>query len=305
MGFDYIYISCLLFLNLLIDDWKLYQSSLFIMKTLEQFLSDYLGKSKGYPDGKYVGECLSIVKIYIKECFGINPPPSGTNSAYGYWSNFPNPLGEVFEKVENTDTLIPEKGWIVIWKPWETNKYGHIAIIKDGNLNNFNSYDQNWGTKNFVEINHTYDNVIGFLKPKSIIEDMTDNEKKILGIVNENGLSEGDIRWLVDLKKNQTVPNLEKKVEALEFQITAINSQLEQLTEKYANNEKELKNQQKVLSTANQTISNISAELETANKEKTNYKSWYESKCKELNELKSKTTLIENIINFIKKLFKK
>ena len=89
-----------------------------MMKTLEQFLSDYLGKSKGYPDGKYVGECLSIVKIYIKECFGINPPASGTNSAYGYWSNFPNPLGEVFEKVGNTDTLIPEKGWIVIWKPW-------------------------------------------------------------------------------------------------------------------------------------------------------------------------------------------
>lgn len=63
------------------------------MKTLEQFLSDYLGKSKGYPEGSFVGECLSIVKIYIKECFGINPPPSGTNSAYGYWSNFPNPLG--------------------------------------------------------------------------------------------------------------------------------------------------------------------------------------------------------------------
>jgi len=66
------------------------------MKTLEQFLSDYLGKSKGYPDdNSYKGECLSIYKIYIKECFGINPPPSGTNSAYGYWSNFPNPLGEV------------------------------------------------------------------------------------------------------------------------------------------------------------------------------------------------------------------
>ncbi len=26
------------------------------MKTLEQFLSDYLGKSKGYPDGQYVGD---------------------------------------------------------------------------------------------------------------------------------------------------------------------------------------------------------------------------------------------------------
>jgi len=55
------------------------------MKTLEQFLSDYIGKSKGYPDDNYYkGECLSIVKIYIKECFGILPPPSGSGSAYGY-----------------------------------------------------------------------------------------------------------------------------------------------------------------------------------------------------------------------------
>ena len=66
------------------------------MISLQEFLTKYLGQSKGYPDGSYVGECLSIVKLYIKECFGINPPPSGTNSAYGYWSNFPSPLDTVF-----------------------------------------------------------------------------------------------------------------------------------------------------------------------------------------------------------------
>ncbi len=118
------------------------------MITLDEFLKKYLDGSWGYPDNNsYRGECLSATKLYIKECFGVNPPASGSGSAYGYWSNFPNPLGKVFEKIENTDDLIPEKGWIVIWKPWDTNKYGHIAIIKDANSNTFNSYDQNWGNK--------------------------------------------------------------------------------------------------------------------------------------------------------------
>ena len=276
------------------------------MKTLEQFLSDYLGKSKGYPDGKFVGECLSICKIYIKECFGINPPASGSGSAYGYWSNFPSPLGEVFEKVENTIDLVPEKGWIGIMKPWKENPYGHIFIVADGSTKNIcKNWAQNWTSKTFQLESNKYTHIIGYLKPKSIINDMTDNEKTILGLINNNGITEGDIRWVIDLKAKQTVPKLEKKVSDLETEISEIKQQLGELTEKYNNNEKELMSYQTSLTTANQMIENISEELETANKEKTNYKSWYEAKCKELNELKYKTTLIENIINFIKSLFKK
>jgi len=277
------------------------------MKTLEQFLSDYLGKSKGYPDdNSYKGECLSICKLYIKECFGINPPVSGSGSAYGYWSNFPNPLGERFEKVLNTDDLIPQKGWIAIWQPWASNQWGHISIVADGSTKIIcKNWAQNWTSRTFQLESNRYTNIIGFLKPKSIINDMTDNEKTILGLINDNGITEGDIRWVVDLKAKQTVPKLEKKVSDLETEISQIKEQLVELTEKYNNNEKELKSYQTSLTTANQMIENISEELETANKEKTNYKSWYESKCKELNELKSKTTLIKNIINFIKSLFKK
>jgi len=276
------------------------------MKTLEQFLSDYLGKSKGYPDdNSFKGECLSICKIYIKECFGINPPASGSGSAYGYWSKFPNPLGEVFEKVLNTDDLIPQKGWIGIMEPWDGNPYGHIFIVADDSTKYLcKNWAQNWTSRTFQLESNRYTNIIGFLKPKSIINDMTDNEKLLLGLINDNGITEGDIRWVIDLKAKQTVPKLEKKVSDLETEISEIKQQLGELTEKYNNNEKELKNCQSSLKTANQTIENISAELETANKEKTNYKSWYESKCKELNELKSKTTLIKNIINFIKSLLK-
>ena len=66
--------------------------------TFNEFVTKYEGKTVGYPDGSFVGECLSLVKVYMKETLGFNPPPSGSNSAYGYWSNFPKPLGDYYTK---------------------------------------------------------------------------------------------------------------------------------------------------------------------------------------------------------------
>jgi len=135
--------------------------------TLDKFLTKYLGQTKGYPtDSSYKGECLSIVKLYIKECFGINPPASGSGSAYGYWSNFPDPLGTVFKKVPNTPDLVPKKGWIVVWKPWSANKYGHIAIVDEGSTKTvLKNFAQNWTSRVFQRESQNYNNVVGFLVP--------------------------------------------------------------------------------------------------------------------------------------------
>ena len=199
--------------------------------TLDEFLNKYLGQSNGYPEGQYVGECLSIVKLYIKECFGILPPPSGTNSAYGYWSNFPNPLGDVFEKVLNTDELIPEKGWIAIWKPWSANQYGHIAIVADGSTTSIlKNYAQNWTSKTFQLESNRYTNVIGFLKPKeSIIQDMTDEQKRILDFIIERKLTEGQIRQAADWLRDNTVANLETQITGLK---TTISDQYKEMDKK-------------------------------------------------------------------------
>jgi len=130
-----------------------------------------MGKTIGYPDGNYVGECLSEVKKYIKDCFGINPPTSGVTNppegaAFGYWTNFLNPLGSVFEKIANTPTGVPQQGDIVVWGARSTNKYGHIAIFDSGNTNSFTSLDQNWNGKKVHLQTHNYDNVLGWLHPK-------------------------------------------------------------------------------------------------------------------------------------------
>jgi len=142
--------------------------------TLNDFVKKYDGKTKGYPDDtQYLGECLSLAKLYIKEVFGIDPPPSGSNSAYGYWSNFPNPLGSVFIKIPNTKGVVPVPGDILIWSTNTGGGYGHIAICLSASASSayFESFDQNWGSRAAHKVNHNYNNVVGWLHPKENMAD--------------------------------------------------------------------------------------------------------------------------------------
>ncbi len=224
------------------------------MKTLEKFISDYLGKSKGYPDdNQYFGECLSIVKLYIKECFGIDPPPSGTNSAYGYWTNFPSPLGTKFEKVVNTDTLVPEEGWIAIWQPWASNQYGHIAIVAKGSTTGtLKNYAQNWTSRTFQLESNRYTNVVGFLKPKQlpVEENMNEQEKLMLDFIRVNQITEGQLREGYGYVKDGTVANQSKEIEALK-------KLSQDLAERVAVLESENKDQLKAINEKNKLINEL------------------------------------------------
>lgn len=145
--------------------------------TLEQFITKYEGKSIGYPHGSFIGECLSLVKWYIKEVFNIDPPVSGCNGARCYWSVFNPPLGTVFRKIPNTPDLVPERGWIAVWNGNVGGGYGHIGIVLSANVNSFVSFDQNWGSRNAIKVTHNYNNVYGFLAP---LQTTNDNMQTLL-----------------------------------------------------------------------------------------------------------------------------
>ena len=259
---------------------------LLIKKELEQktdsFVSKYLGQSKGYPDDSlYKGECLSICKLFIKEVFGISPPPSGTNSAYGYWSNFPNPLGEVFEKVLNTDDLIPQKGWIAIWQPWSSNPYGHISIVADGSTTGtLKNWAQNWTSRTFQLESNRYTNIIGFLKPKSIINDMTDEQKRILDFLN--GKSEGDVREAFGAlnekpNKDAQIATLSQKVLELDDITKKLQEQIDILTSEVKSNNEIILDWQSKFQTANEQVSNATEQLTTITEDRNNYRRLYEN----------------------------
>lgn len=260
------------------------------MITLYEFVSKYLGKSKGYPtDNEFLGECLSIVKLYIKEVFGINPPPSGSGSAYGYWTNFPSPLGDKFEKVEDTDTMVPEEGWIAIWKPWSTNKYGHISIVSKGStVNTLKNWAQNWTSKTFQLESNKYDNVVGYLKPKIINSepDMTQEESNILKFLKEQGANEGRVREAFGAlndapdkdKQIQTlqarVLDLEKSQKDLEDRLTALESNIQA-------DLKLITDWQQASQTANKKVEQLSKELKLQSDEKNTWKNRYEQALKD------------------------
>lgn len=133
---------------------------------IDGFIRKYEGKVLGYPEGKFVGECLSNVKIFIKEVFGVNPPPSGCNAARCYYTMFPDPLGEVFERIAYKKGLVPKKGDISVWSKSVGNGYGHIDIFVSGDENEFTGFDQNWGGRQAHLQRHDYSNIIGWLHPK-------------------------------------------------------------------------------------------------------------------------------------------
>src|SRR3990167_7519185 len=159
-----------------------------LSEKVDRFIDDYQGKTKGYPtDSSYSGECLSIVKLYIDEVFGITAPPSGSNSAYGYWANFPSPLPTIFTKIPNTLTNVPRKGDIPIWNTSAGWGFGHIDIFVSGDVNAFTGFDQNWNGRQAHLQLHDYTNIVGWLEPKLvenvIIDDnvITDKTKLEIG----------------------------------------------------------------------------------------------------------------------------
>lgn len=246
--------------------------------TLDSFLTKYLGKTKGYPDDtQYLGQCLSIVKLYIKECFGINPPPSGTNSAYGYWSNFPSPLGEVFEKIDNNPDLIPEYGWIVVWKPWTGNIFGHIAIVDKGcTKTTLKNIAQNWTSKVFQRESQSYTNVVGFLRVKNSNNEMiTDEQKRILDFIGNR--TEGDVREafgsLADMKQ------LQDKVKQMEITVEALKKVTETQSKSILNLQDSLVAEQKV-------GQKLQTELESANRELDKITKQIEIKEQEIGEVR-------------------
>lgn len=160
-----------------------------LSRKVDGFVGKYTNKQKGYPtDSSYKGECLSIVKLYMEEVFGFKAPPSGSNSAHGYWSNFPSPLGNYFERIPYGSSEKPFKGCVPIWNTNVGFGYGHIDIYLEGDNNGFSGFDQNWAGRHAHIQWHNFLEVVGWLKPKleqEQLPEITDKTKIPVGKVNE------------------------------------------------------------------------------------------------------------------------
>lgn len=267
------------------------------------FKGKYLGKSINY-DNFAGAQCMDVYRQYAKELgFPQSPPVTG---AKDIWDSY---LPEYWEKIENTPTGVPQEGDVIIWGSG-VGQYGHVAIFDRGTATAFYSIDQNWpndgGTGVLKEVKHNYANVLGWLRPKlPVNEEMTEEEKRILQFLKEQGAGEGKVREafgaLIDQpekdKQIQTlqarVLDLEKSQKDLEDRITALESNIQADLDL-------IKDWQKQAETAKKQLDNANKENQKLIKEKNDFKGLYEKKCKETVDKLSWQDLISELVNRFK-----
>ena len=133
--------------------------------TFNEFKNEVMGKSLDY-DGVAGYQCVDLAKLYLDWMFGIKPGAWG--NAKDYWNALNRPgMSDYFYRVPNTPDLVVQRGDLVIWGAMNGNPYGHIAIgLGEGDMNGFQSLDQNWGTSYVRQIGHNFNGVLGVLRLK-------------------------------------------------------------------------------------------------------------------------------------------
>lgn len=151
---------------------------------LDEFVKNYLGKATDY-DGGYSVQCVDLIKLYLDKVFNIKIGAIGNAEAYYRRYDEVPLLKNNFDRIANTPNFVPQRGDICIFGT-ALGKYGHICIATgEGDTSYFNSWDQNWGSKEMKEITHNYNGFLGVLRYKNK-EDVSKNETTEKVVQEEN-----------------------------------------------------------------------------------------------------------------------
>lgn len=131
------------------------------MISFQQFRDKYNNKPIDW-DGFYGAQCMDLMHFYIVEVLGLTGNILAAPTAYQAYLNGDSH----FEKIPNTPTGVPQNGDIVFWNT-TIGSAGHVAVFIDGDVNRFNSFDQNFPTGSVSHIqSHDYNGVVGWLRFK-------------------------------------------------------------------------------------------------------------------------------------------
>lgn len=128
----------------------------------------FIAKWNGKQVTAYSGECVALVAQYCVE----NGKPIAYANAKDWWNHSALTGAFTFEANRPTDlNQVPLRGDILIWDGGLAGSqgYGHIAIY-DAKVSPgvFRSFDQNWGGRQAHFVTHTYANIIGWMRPKTV-----------------------------------------------------------------------------------------------------------------------------------------
>lgn len=111
----------------------------------------------------YSYECKFLFNAYNRDVVGAKRT---YGDAWQLWENYDR---NKYTRITNTLTFVPRQGDVMVWKPWSTNPYGHVAIVDNANILWFNAFGQNWplGSACIFKIFKYFNpSVYGVLRPK-------------------------------------------------------------------------------------------------------------------------------------------
>lgn len=140
--------------------------------TLNEYVSKYNGKAVDV-DKMYGAQCWDNAAEYSRSVVGVPGKtfpyglPTGDGCAAGVYHNFPSPLSKYYQRIPRGSGTVPKPGDLVVWNYNLPNSggCGHVAIVLSANASGFVSFDQNWGGKYCHKVSHSYQYVLGFLRP--------------------------------------------------------------------------------------------------------------------------------------------
>jgi len=131
----------------------------------QSIINKYLGTKVG--NGQCVIWAAQFASEFIPGMANYLPTPVENEGAYSIYTVFADPLPQFFDRVANTPDNHPPQGALVVWGQG-IGEWGHIAVANgEGDTNGFYSYDANWSSQNVTREYHNYNNVLGWLVPKS------------------------------------------------------------------------------------------------------------------------------------------
>jgi hypothetical protein len=151
--------------------------------TLNDFISKYKNKKVDF-DGAYGGQCVDLFNQYLVDMLGISNPIGmfPVASAYQIWDYAKG--NEKFERIVNDPNAVPQAGDILVWGKG-VGPHGHVAIYISGDVNKLISFDQNWnGVQKCIEVNHNYDDIIGWLRPVKVEENKPVTKPPFIDLVS-------------------------------------------------------------------------------------------------------------------------
>lgn len=201
-----------------------------------EFILEYLGQPCEVVDPTAKDQCFDLVVAYCDQVLGIPRSANGNSifpfgNAYQIFTLYGPEQAKYFERIYNGPTNKPKAGDIVVWEYQYNNGGGHTGIatgsgVAEGkNTDWFSCFVQNdpVGEKCQVIENYSFNNVLGWLRPISLINTPNANQ-----YINASKQSAESLRNNVNTALQIGDPDIKTKLYPIEIIVDDVKSLLQQ-----------------------------------------------------------------------------